>query len=190
MNRYQKAAAVWNNKQIQIAKEKYYQNPKICRNCGEIIHLKDGQKPSEINRKKYCDSSCAAKYNNTIRIRIKKERFKIDKKPPFEYLNGVTKGQFLDKKGIYHKYRAIIRKHAQWIYKQNKGDEFCKVCGYMKHIEVAHIKSVSMFSNDTLITDINDFNNLVGLCPNHHWEFDNGIVEIGQVSDLRMITPR
>lgn len=44
----------------------------------------------------------------------------------------------------------------------------CKICGYNKHIEVAHIKAVSEFSDSTLISEINDINNLIGLCPNHH----------------------
>jgi predicted restriction endonuclease len=57
-------------------------------------------------------------------------------------------------------------------------DKKCKVCNYEKHIEVCHIKPVSDFNDNTLITDINDLNNLVALCPNHHWEFDAGIIKI------------
>lgn len=49
--------------------------------------------------------------------------------------------------------------------------------GYDKHIEIAHIKAVSDFSDDSLISEINDKNNLVALCPNHHWEFDNGFLK-------------
>jgi predicted restriction endonuclease len=54
----------------------------------------------------------------------------------------------------------------------------CEVCGYNTHVEVCHIKSVSSFSDDTLITEINSIDNLVGLCPNHHWEFDNGKIKL------------
>ncbi len=49
----------------------------------------------------------------------------------------------------------------------------CQKCGYDKHIEVAHVRPVSDFSGDSLLVDINDISNLVGLCPNCHWEFDN-----------------
>ena len=50
--------------------------------------------------------------------------------------------------------------------------------GYDKHYEVCHIKAVSDFSEDTPITVINHIDNLVALCPNHHWEFDNGLLDI------------
>jgi len=38
--------------------------------------------------------------------------------------------------------------------------------------------SMSEFSDDTLIKDINNTDNLVGLCPNHHWELDNGYLRL------------
>jgi 5-methylcytosine-specific restriction endonuclease McrA len=55
----------------------------------------------------------------------------------------------------------------------------CQSCGYSKHVEVCHIKPISEFANDTLISDINDITNLHILCPNCHWEFDNGLLNIG-----------
>ena len=53
------------------------------------------------------------------------------------------------------------------------------ICGYDKHYEIAHIKPVSDFEDDALITEINSIDNLIALCPNHHWEFDNGLLNIG-----------
>jgi predicted restriction endonuclease len=47
-------------------------------------------------------------------------------------------------------------------------------------VEVAHIKAVSNFSEDSLISEINDISNLIGLCPNHHWEYDNGLLDISK----------
>jgi hypothetical protein len=49
----------------------------------------------------------------------------------------------------------------------------CQYCGYDKHVEVCHIKPICSFSEDTLISDINSPENLMILCPNCHWEFDN-----------------
>lgn len=49
----------------------------------------------------------------------------------------------------------------------------CILCGYSKHIDVCHIKDISSFTNESLISEINDLNNLVALCKNHHWEFDH-----------------
>lgn len=57
----------------------------------------------------------------------------------------------------------------------------CAVCGYGKHVEIAHIRPISDFPDSATIKEINDLNNVVGLCPNHHWEFDNGLLKL--VSD-------
>ena len=50
---------------------KYYENPNKCKFCGKIIEVED-KKVAEIRKKKYCNSSCAAKFNNTKRERKRK----------------------------------------------------------------------------------------------------------------------
>lgn len=54
----------------------------------------------------------------------------------------------------------------------------CAVCGYDNHVEVAHIKAVSSFPDTATIKEINAPDNVIGLCPNHHWEFDNGLLTL------------
>ena len=49
----------------------------------------------------------------------------------------------------------------------------CSRCPYSKHVEVAHIKAIASFSEDTLLSVVNHPDNLVVLCPNCHWELDN-----------------
>ena len=49
---------------------------------------------------------------------------------------------------------------------------------YNKHIEIAHKKAVSDFDDSATIAEINDINNLIALCPNCHWEFDNGLLKL------------
>ena len=44
----------------------------------------------------------------------------------------------------------------------------CANCGYDKHVEVCHIKSIDSFNENSFISEINDLSNLVGLCPNCH----------------------
>lgn len=61
----------------------------------------------------------------------------------------------------------------------------CEVCGYRKHVEVCHIKPVSDFSRDTKMSVVNDRGNLIILCPNCHWEFDNGLL-----NDRKIIQPK
>lgn len=74
--------------------------------------------------------------------------------------------------------RSIIQKNARQVYWNSDKPKHCIVCGYSNHIEVAHVKSVSSFDDNSLICEINDIDNLIGLCPNHHWEYDNNILDL------------
>lgn len=65
-----------------------------------------------------------------------------------------------------------IRSRARSIIKHKK---CCEKCGYDKHVEACHIKPISSFSHDTLISTINDPKNILALCPNCHWEFDHKV---------------
>ena len=49
----------------------------------------------------------------------------------------------------------------------------CAKCGYDKHVELAHIKPISKFGDESKLSDVNSENNVIQLCPNCHWEFDN-----------------
>lgn len=49
----------------------------------------------------------------------------------------------------------------------------CAKCGYDLHVELAHIRAVSDFSDDELLSEVNSSDNVVQLCQNCHWEFDN-----------------
>ena len=54
----------------------------------------------------------------------------------------------------------------------------CEICGYDKVVEVAHIRDISSFCDDTLMSVVNSPNNLMWLCPNHHAELDMGLLEV------------
>ena len=74
-----------------------------------------------------------------------------------------------------------IRAKARSIFYKTNPDPKCAICGYDKHIEVCHIKAISSYNNDTLVSEINDIKNLIGLCPNHHWELDNGLLALSNL---------
>ena len=50
------------------------------------------------------------------------------------------------------------------------------VCGYSIHYEVRHIRAVKSFPDTATMAEVHNINNLIALCPNHHWEFDNGLL--------------
>lgn len=181
LNRYQKASLVSNTRRREKTLQMYYENPNICKCCSKIIPVGEKQKVREVKRKIFCSHSCSATFNNRLR-EIKDKVIKVKeikpKKEKFDFILNLSKKDLINKHGVYYKFRAIIRKHAHYVFNKHHEHQECKVCGYDAHIEVCHIKSVSSFSDETLIKEINSIDNLVGLCPNHHWEFDNGRIEL------------
>lgn len=79
-----------------------------------------------------------------------------------------TKGELLSSRKNYQSYRSSIRKHAELTYFRSTKVKKCAICGYDKHIEIAHIKSVAEFDDSATIAEINSIDNLIALCPNHH----------------------
>ena len=89
-----------------------------------------------------------------------------------------TKGELLSDRKNYQSYRSTIRRMAAETYIKSGRPQRCVVCGYDKHIEIAHIKPVSDFDDSATMMEINSIDNLIALCPNHHWEFDNGFLKL------------
>lgn len=119
-----------------------------CQFCHQIIG-----KGWKYKKKKYCPT--CFKENSTNY----KDWTKITLKHLFSKLDN-------------HKAHARIRALARQIFTK-KGIRWCEECGYNKHFEVCHIKSIKNFDLDTPISVVNSLDNLKALCPNHHWEFDN-----------------
>lgn len=187
------------------ALKQYYENPNYCKCCGEIICVDGNQKVSAVRIKKFCSHSCSAKYSNRNRTintdkvcpdcgGVKKkesktcwncylkkvQKVKIDKitgKKEY-FIATSTKEKVMNKHSNWWRSRIPIAKHARKVYK-NSGKPFvCSVCGYTTHVQICHIKGVAEFDNNCLISEINNINNLVALCPNHHWELDHGFLSI------------
>ncbi len=151
-----------------------------CKQCGK-----------DINNPKFCSHSCSAKFNNKISKRRlpehsckvcgkainNKRRYCIEHQPERIDWDNITLGDLRSKYNTFH-YHAKIREVAKRKSVRIKGISACEVCGYGKHIEVCHIKPISKFSLDTPVKEINVDYNLIVLCPNCHWELDNGLLKI------------
>ena len=70
-----------------------------------------------------------------------------------------------------------IRENARRIFSRS-GVSCCQACGYSRHVEVCHVKAIHLHNDLQTIGEINDPANLVGLCPNCHWEYDHGILKL------------
>lgn len=79
-------------------------------------------------------------------------------------------------------WRQIISTHARKIMARSRHEKKCAYCGYEHHVEVCHLKPVSEFGDDAgIILEVNNVDNLVYLCPNHHFEFDQGHIEVESI---------
>jgi len=164
--------------QRKEAIERYYLNPVICKQCGEIIKIRENERVQDVKSRFFCNHSCSAKFLHENKEKIIKP-IKITRKKNLLILENVTKKELFEKRANWQSARSTIQKEARVLY--NKSDKFkgCAICGYTNHYEICHIKSVSSFPPDALIVkEINNINNLIALCPNHHWEFDNDILKL------------
>lgn len=92
----------------------------------------------------------------------------------------------------YHNKSSLMNKHPSWknahirslarSWNRDIINLPCQHCGYSKHVELAHIKPISTFLKTATIGEINDPSNILVLCRNCHWEFDNKILLIDQIS--------
>lgn len=187
-------------RQRQEALDRYYQNPNKCKHCNRILDVLPDQKIQDIRRKQFCDKSCAAKFNNIGRNRHRAidpnqltHPTKYPRKPNVVPLDTyrennsiitVTKGDLFDKRTSWQNARSSIQKHARSVYFSNASHTHCCMnnCLYDIHIDVAHIKPVCEFDDSDTVGDINRKENLMGLCKNHHWEFDNGYLTLSDIT--------
>jgi hypothetical protein len=140
-----------------------------CKICGVDISRVLLADQKNYSQKIYCDSCREAKNIEAYKIKGY-SCVKVELR---------TKGELFLTRKNWQSARTAIRNHANTVLRQSTQKPECKVCGYAKHVEVCHIKSVSEFTDDSLIGEINALDNLVYLCPNHHWEFDNNGLDIG-----------
>ncbi len=165
-----------------------------CTNCDkQFLRAKSHCRSENL----FCSASCSAIYSNKNRDKSSYRKLEgkcqicqTEIRAAYTYCNkcflSKQKTESNDNKTlsdlIYssgHRSNAYtkIRMRARYMAKKH-GWNTCKMCGYSKHVEVAHIKPIGSFDLNTLVSVINDLNNLCPLCPNCHWEFDNGLIQI------------
>ena len=174
------------------AEEAYLSNPNFCKYCGKEIPLDPLKRVAEIRRKQFCNKSCFGSYSNrTRKISITcticgtthifsgprkgfvcKDCKLAEKQEVQDLRDKITKGEIFEGAKSWQSARGSIQKDARRKFFRS-GRKGCEVCGYSNHIEVCYIRPVSDFPLDAPLGEINDLSNLRGLCPNHHWEFDN-----------------
>jgi len=158
-----------------------------CRNCSEDFMKRN----SEIKKTKnhFCSQKCAATYNNKRHIkRPKKTKLckhcssDITALASYRVTCGCKKlPRYATLADVFSKRNrnaanAYIREQSRRAYKKSGRPMVCKVCMYNKHVDVCHVKGVADFPQSTKITTVNNLDNLVALCKNHHWELDRDLL--------------
>lgn len=148
---------------------------------------------TDTTNPKFCSRSCAAVFNNKVynkRTKTKKcsccetlvlsnRKYCSDCFKKTLRAKDMTLGQSIYEEHHRSSAFALVRSRARSIMKEYP--QVCSKCGYSKHVEVAHIKAINSFSDDALLSEINALSNLILLCPNCHWEFDN--IKAGALSN-------
>ena len=97
--------------------------------------------------------------------------------PRSNYDSGTTIAQIKGRRK--YQVSSQIRDIARRIYQKSDKPKVCLNCGYDKHYEVAHVKAINSFPPETELSEVNNINNLIALCPTCHWEFDNLVATPG-----------
>jgi 5-methylcytosine-specific restriction endonuclease McrA len=153
---------------------------------------------SETTNPTFCSRSCAASYNNTKSPkRQAQKRFCFDcqsellgsrklryctscrriRQATTKISPDETLGSYLKRNNYIGPNRFVGVRGKARIVARSLGIYSCQNCGYDKHVEVCHITPINSFSLDTMLSVINSIDNILILCPNCHWEFDNGLLK-------------
>jgi predicted nucleic acid-binding Zn ribbon protein len=151
----------------------------VCPVCGK-----------ETRNPKFCSRSCAARQNNVLVPKRKpdgrccvcrtpipaRQRFCPEHRPNKPLDRSQPIGVIADRSDHPACRFARLRQDARRVYLAAFPYRCCR-CGYDKHIQVCHKRALTSFSLDTPISVVNSLDNLVGLCPDCHWEFDHGLLQ-------------
>lgn len=149
---------------------------------------------------KFCSRSCAAKHNNLGKQRNPpKERICVSCSATFKWRTKdrisllckncrrlrdgteITIGECREKLSVKGKHPSWVHAHVRNYCRSWNKDLTklpCHSCGYDKHVELCHKRPVSSFPDETLLSEVNHESNIIQLCPNCHWEFDNGLLTL------------
>lgn len=160
--------------------DEYIKNPNICKNCGKPILPKEGQKLWNVRQKYFCDSSCAAIYNNKKHPKRKKKIY---------YCKNC--GKELNRQKLYcsnecqktYQYNEYIKRWKDGLengligryalsghikkYIRDKFDNKCCICGWHEANKFTEKVPLEIHHIDGDYKN-NSEDNLQLLCPNCH----------------------
>ena len=152
---------------------------------------------------KFCSRSCAAKRNNVLHPKramrpctecgMERTDYKTAKcldchrkslkRESLNRYQAWTLGEMRGDGSVNFNCRyPYIRTMSRRAYKESGRPMECLVCNYSLHVDIAHVRDVKSYPDTATVAEVNDLSNLIALCKNHHWEFDNGYLQIEGIS--------
>lgn len=144
----------------------------------------------ETSNPKFCSIKCASQFNNKKKVRVcqvcnepigigfsnKKycDDCRTKNSTNYRDWSKVTIAEHFGKLKTFQAHARIRSLARAKFIKEKPEIKSCEHCGYNKHYEICHKKAISDFDkNTTSISTVNHVDNLIALCPNCHYEFDN-----------------
>lgn len=175
-----------------------------CNTCNKKINRLPSQIKKSKSGKVYCSRSCSAKANNAgvqrnppkIRICYRcGEEFTRSSSQNYSTICSKCNQEQIDIKELtleeYQERLSVKGKHASWknayirnfarSWNKELKSQSCQNCGYSKHVEFCHIKPITSFDKTTKLSVVNSPDNILILCRNCHWEFDNGELKLEEI---------
>lgn len=146
---------------------------------------------------KYCSRSCAATRTNQMYPKRRKKPRSckrcnasithlpgrrtccLECNPSYKDWEAITLGEMRGRRR-YQKHSAV-RDRARQQFVASGRPLRCCVCGYDTHVDICHVRALHTFPANTPLRIANASNNLMALCPNHHWEFDHGLLPVSSL---------
>jgi len=166
-----------------------------CTVCGTVIERTQSQKARYPHH--FCSRSCNISFQN--RVSPKREKgWRPCRAPDCEALVSAARRIYCDackpqtitkanalhwleglgnlgdvRRAALYQVHAEVRRVARKVYEVLEMSKVCLICGY-RRVDVCHIRAIGTFLMTTPLAVINHPFNLMGLCKNHHGEFDRG----------------
>jgi hypothetical protein len=145
-----------------------------CEDCGTVVTYTRYSSGNFYKRKR-CNT-CNQK-RRRLSLSTKNQKSKNNGFNTGYLIEETTKGELRERNNSWTAFRAAITKNARELYSKSERKKTCLLCDYDHHAPICHLRSVSDFPDSATVKEINALENLVALCPNHHWDLDHGFLD-------------
>lgn len=155
--------------------------------CSPCRDYKKINRPSRVV-KKFISKSCEM-CKDMFTATYQKTRFcacclEFKSKAKSNEIKKLTIGEYRNRLSVKGKHKSWTNVHIREFnrsWNKQLRELPCANCGYVKYVELAHIKAVTDFNDEATLGEVNHPDNIIQLCPNCHNEFDKGWLTLNDI---------